>query len=398
MTGYPLGAMTGYPLGAMTGSPLGAMKRLRRLLPTTLLLVCLAPACSEGEARLGGRDRIPASKEARIPASKEARVPASKEGSTAGAAVLSSSPTGASPSGALRFRDGLGRWLHLKRRPARIAALSPSHVEGLFALGCGGRVVLRDRRADYPRAALALPAANGLNPAPEHIAGFRPELVLLSHGDANRLRGFESLGVRVAVFEPRTVAGVRANLELLAHICNAAPAALTRTLDAFDRRLEAARRYHTGARPRTYVELDGSDGAKPWTAGGSSLIGDVVRLAGGQNIFARLSRPYAQISAEEVLRAAPALIVVAHRGASPLRRPAWGALLARARTRIVSSIDPNLLSRPGPRIAEGVLQLARALHGGSWMRGNEVDRRRPEAAGAGRGPRAQGREPKTMDD
>lgn len=266
----------------------------------------------------------------------------------------------------VRVTDGIGREVRLGRPAWRIAALSPSNVEILFALGCGDRVVLRDRSSDFPPAATALPATNAFHLSAEHIAGYRPDLVLVSHLDSSRTAALAALGIPIAVFDPHRVTTVFSDIRTIGRLCGASKRAesLVRRLRA---RLDKVRREVAGlARQRVYVELDGSDPLKPWTAGARSLVDDVVRLAGGVNIFADLTRSATQVSAEAVFRRAPAIVLLAGgrrtSRAKLAQRPAWNRMPAIASGRIIDGIRPALLSRPGPRLVDGVEALAHALH------------------------------------
>jgi iron complex transport system substrate-binding protein len=264
----------------------------------------------------------------------------------------------------VRSVDGLGRSVELPRPARRIASLSPSNTEIVFLLGCGARLVLRDRASDYPRAARLLPATDPFRLSVEHIAGFAPDLVLASHLDSTRVAALGAVGLRVAVFDPVTVARVLEDVQAISRLCGR-PQVGQRWVEHARRRLRRLQRGRRDrARPRVYVELDGSDPLKPWTVGAGSLVGDVLRLAGGANLFADIDRRAAQVSVEEVLRRAPEVILLAARGATAasLRsRPGWERLPALAQGRVIDSIDPALIARPGPRLVEGVELLARAL-------------------------------------
>jgi iron complex transport system substrate-binding protein len=69
-------------------------------------------------------------------------------------------------TGPIRVVDDLGRAVALRRPAARIASLSPSNTEILFALGCGERIVLRDSVSTYPPRARRLPATSPFSLAP----------------------------------------------------------------------------------------------------------------------------------------------------------------------------------------------------------------------------------------
>jgi iron complex transport system substrate-binding protein len=122
----------------------------------------------------------------------------------------------------------------------------------------------------------------------------------------------------------------------------------------------------TSSRPKVFYELDATDPGKPWTAGPGSFIDRLITMAGGQNVGAVLSSEWGQLSLEELLRQDPDLIILgtANYGETPEKvrqRPGWNRLRAVREGRIYP-INADLISRPGPRIVEGLEAMARIIH------------------------------------
>jgi iron complex transport system substrate-binding protein len=115
------------------------------------------------------------------------------------------------------------------------------------------------------------------------------------------------------------------------------------------------------ARPTVYYEIDPT----PYTVGPDSFIGVLITKARGQNIVPKELGAFPQISPELVVQKNPAVIVLTHPGVADLsRRPGWGSLAAIRNQRICSFTGPqdNLLSRPGPRVAQGLQLLVGCFH------------------------------------
>ena len=119
-----------------------------------------------------------------------------------------------------------------------------------------------------------------------------------------------------------------------------------------------------------YYELDGTNPSSPYTAGPGSFIHDLLTLAGAANVAAAAAGPFPRISAEEIIRANPELIIVPIGGFSPpdvadpqrfAQRPGWEAIEA-VRRRAIRGVDADLVSRPGPRLVDGLKALARTIH------------------------------------
>ena len=118
--------------------------------------------------------------------------------------------------------------------------------------------------------------------------------------------------------------------------------------------------------PLVYYELDGTDPAKPWTAGPGTFIDYLIRKAHGENMGDSLNSEWVQISQEEVLIRDPDLILLGDSvfGMTPEQvtaRPGWDRLKA-ARNGTILPFNDDLVSRPGPRLVEGLEALAQAIH------------------------------------
>jgi iron complex transport system substrate-binding protein len=282
-------------------------------------------------------------------------------------AALEASPAGPS---AIEVVDVLGREVRMARPATRIAALSPGFTETLFAVGCGDRVVLRDRWSDHPAAALRIPQADGVKPSVRHVAGYDPDLVLLYSADREAIAAFDKVGLTAAAFDPRSFDEVVADLAKIGRLCGAGKEAdrLAGQMNAVRERIrgEVAR---AGVEPLAYVEIDGSDPVRPWTAGPGSFVHELLLTAGARNVAQDVSSPYAQVSAEAVIRADPQVILLLDAGHSSAvgsaeriaARPGWAGLRAVREQRVIDGIDRDILSRPGPRLAQGLAALHEAL-------------------------------------
>lgn len=268
--------------------------------------------------------------------------------------------------------DDHGLRVELAAPAQRIASLSPSNTEILHTLGCGGRIVLRDRLSDYPPEVRARPATDPFQLSPEHVAGYRPDLVLVSHGDPGRLAALRRTGLVAASFDPRSFAQLAANVRAIGSLCGARGRAEA-TVRTQEVRLSRVAERVRGLSPvRVFVELDGSDRTRPWTAGPGSFVDELLRRAGAENVAAGLGKPYGTMSAEAVFAARPDVILVASTAALQSQAlvalrssPGWRALDAVRAGRVVTAISPDLLTRPGPRLLEGLEALVAALHPGS---------------------------------
>jgi ABC-type Fe3+-hydroxamate transport system substrate-binding protein len=239
-------------------------------------------------------------------------------------------------------------------RPRRIVSLVPSLTEALFALGLGQRVVGVTDWCVHPREAVArLPKVGGTKtPDLAAVRALAPDLVIANR-EENRRRDVERLeqaGIPVWVTYPRSV---REGAELLREVAALGPPAASAHA-LVEATLEAVARAESrppGPVPRVFCPI----WRNPWmTVGADTYAHDLIRLCGGENVFAnREDRRYPRVTEEDIEAAAPEVILLPdepyrfeERDAQELRR----ARLPAARLGRIHLIDGTLVSWYGPRI------------------------------------------------
>ncbi len=249
---------------------------------------------------------------------------------------------------------------------ARVVSLSPSLTELVFALGFGDRLIGRSSACDYPPEAARAPVVGDFGRANlEVLESLKPDLVVATDlekpGIAKRL---DDMGIAAKVLPCEGWDQLmQAAREISASLGD--PGAGDRWVQSMQERRSALEKrvgehFATTPRPRVYIEVWGDP---PTTAGGVSFLHDVVTLAGGVNVAASLAQKYPHVGSEWVVRANPDVILLAYMmgTASPGdvgKRPGWGQIRAVQTGSICSSIPPDLLLRPGPRIIDGAEALA----------------------------------------
>lgn len=260
--------------------------------------------------------------------------------------------------------DDQGRAVHLAQPARRIVSLAPHVTELLYAAGAGERVVGAVQYSDYPEAAKKVARVGSYTAVDmEKVVALKPDLVVAwksGNRDAHldKLRG---LGIPVFINEPRKIDDVARSLSQLGRLAGteavAEPAA-----KAFRERYAAlAARYSARPKVRTFYEI--------WnrplmTINGEHLIADVMRLCGGENVFAKLPVLAPAIDVEAVLAAQPEAIVASGMGEA---RPEWlddwrkwTKLPAVARGNLFF-IPPDQIQRHTPRILDGAERLCGQL-------------------------------------
>jgi iron complex transport system substrate-binding protein len=248
--------------------------------------------------------------------------------------------------------------------PHRIVSLSPTATESLFAIGAGPQVVAVDDQSDYPKRAPRT-SLSGYTPNVEAIAGYRPDLVVLS-GDANDVvAGLRKLGISVllqpaaknlgeAYAEIRQLGAVTGHRRGAAKVVTAMKKTIAKVVKSTPKR-----------RFSVYHELTPDF----YSATSNTFIGRIYKLFGLRNIADAAdssSTGYPQLSGEYILSANPNLIVLAdtrccgQSAKAVASRPGWSGVAA-VRTGAVVGIDDSVASRWGPRVVQFVRAVGKAL-------------------------------------
>jgi iron complex transport system substrate-binding protein len=267
--------------------------------------------------------------------------------------------------------DDTGRQVQVAREPRRIVSAAPSNTEIVYALGLGDRLVAVTNLCDYPEDARSKPKIGGMRPNAEAIVAQQPDLVLGVRGlPADVIAALEGQQIPVAVFNPPDFAGVLADIRAVGRLTGATAAA-ERVAGTMQQRWRAVEeKAKTAAtRPTVFYEIDATNPAAVSAAGPGTFFDAMISTAGGVNVLAALTpgQQYPRVSAEVLLAANPQLIILDNalygESAETLaRRPGWNAIEAVQRGAIVGIPDPNVTSRAGPRLVEGLEIIAKAIH------------------------------------
>ncbi len=261
-------------------------------------------------------------------------------------------------------KDDLGQTIRLAAPARRIVSLAPHVTELLYAAGAGDRLAGAVQYSDYPEAAKQLPRVGGYSMVDlEAVIALKPDLVVAwksGNRDAH-LDKLRALNIPVYINEPRRIDDVADSLIRLGELAGSGPVARQAAERFRARHADLARRY-SGSAPVRLVYVIWNQPLM--TVNGQHLISDVVRLCGGENVFASLPQLAARISVEAVLAANPEAIVASGMGEA---RPdwlddwrKWKSLSAVQRNNLYF-IRPDLMQRHTPRILDGAQELCAHL-------------------------------------
>lgn len=295
---------------------------------------------------------------------------------TATAMPVDSAPTadtagqaGALPS--LTVTDALGRQVTFNAIPERIVSIAPSTTEILFAVGAGDKVVGVTKYCNYPPEADALPEIGGYSAdsiSVEAIVNLTPDLVVAGTADqAPVVEALDQAGIPALVFDPKSFDEVYANIEQIGDLTGTTAQADEVVAEMRGRIQAVTEKVATvpaEERPTVFYEVFDEP---LLTAGPNTFIGQMIALVGATSIFADAGEDYPTVSAEAIIERDPDAIVGPDSHGDKLtpellaQRPGWGDLSA-VKERRIYLLDGDMVSRPGPRLADATEALATVLY------------------------------------
>ncbi len=275
------------------------------------------------------------------------------------------------------FVDDLGREVDIPFPPASVVTLAPSLTEMVYFLGAWDLLTGCDVYSDYPAEAADVAKITNydLSINYEAVVAAEPDLILAAEiNSMEQIKDLEDLGLTVFyVKNPTTFDELWGSISMVSEVLGKSDAAIGLISELIDRVFavdsEMVHYYDTSENPTTplvFYELDATDPTKPWTAGAGTFISMIIEKAGGKNLGDDVEGEWVQVGLETLLDMDPEVILLGdyYYGNTPdvvAARTGWDGISAVANGQMFG-FDDNLVSRPGPRLVEGLETIARILH------------------------------------
>ena len=272
----------------------------------------------------------------------------------------------APPAFPVTVTDDEGTAVTIPAEPQKIVSLTPATTETLFALGAGSRVVGKvEDVANFPPEAASIPVVATFSSVDvEKIVSSGADLVVSGGAGLTQGAAVEQLrraDIPVIVSYPTTVDAAIAGFRLLGRAVGAADAG-NKLADDTKAKIDelAGSVANVTHKPRLFYEIDITGGI--FTPPADSIYGEMFKLAGADPISGDASY---SISLEDLVAADPEVILLgdAAYGVKPedlAKRPGWGDMTA-VKQGAIFPIDDILVTRPGPRLVDGLQALIQAI-------------------------------------
>ncbi len=258
-------------------------------------------------------------------------------------------------------------------QPQRIVSIAPNATEIVALLGAGDRLVGVCDFCVWPAEIAAVPRVGGfIDPSLERILHLEPDLLILRGDNPEIERLCRNNGIRLFRDPTESFDDIPATVRLLGDLLGRRDEA-ERIVADMDQALARVERAVAGRpRPRVFfcIARKPDSLANVTTAGRDTFVDELIRRAGGENIFGASDVPYPQLSLEEILKRQPDVIIEAmeSQDVAPATRERianqWKSLgdLPASRHGRVHVLTENFLLIPSPRIVHSVRLLARLFH------------------------------------
>lgn len=252
---------------------------------------------------------------------------------------------------------------------ARYISLAPSTTEILFALGLDKEVLAVSSYCNYPpEASKKEKIGDFSSPNVEKIAWLKPDFIFCTGLEqAPVIEKLKKIGLKVYVCDPVSLKGLYASIEEIGGITSTKEKAAVLVENIKNRIASVSAKLKSiprSQRKKVFVEI--------WnepltTAGKGSYMDELITLAGGINIASDTIIPYSIFSQEEVIKRDPDCIIIAymdkkHPAQNLKKRFGWQKIKAVENSRVFNDINPDILLRPGPRIAQAVEEVYKRLY------------------------------------
>ena len=267
----------------------------------------------------------------------------------------------------------LGAIVAAQSPPKRIVSLVPALTEMLYAIGAGSQVIAVSSYDEYPPEVKSLPRVGALlDPDTERIIVLKPDLVITYGSQVDLQAQMKRAGIPSFDYRHGGLGHILTTMKELGARTGRTPEA-EKAVAAIEARLAAVRASVEGKRrPRTLLVFSREPKTlrNMYVSGGRGFLHDMLEIAGGEDVFNDIDKESVQVSTETILARAPEVIIELRPEEIPAGQPmrdelaSWGRLASvpAVRNQKVIFISGHAVTVPGPRVAEGVERMAKALH------------------------------------
>ncbi|MEA0553944.1 ABC transporter substrate-binding protein [Lysinibacillus irui] len=268
----------------------------------------------------------------------------------------------------MTITDAIGKDITLEAPPEKIVSLIPSNTEILFSLGLKDEIVGVTDNDDYPPEVAEKEKVGGMEYNIEKIIALNPDIVF-SHESSMSLseaaiEQLESAGVKVFVVNnAQDFNETYTTIEQLGRATGKLPEA-EEVIANMKAKVEEVLAKVKDVEPKK-VLVEASDEPDIYTAGNGTFMNAMLEMIHAENVAADADDWY-KIDAEQIIAKNPDVIVVTYHYVPDIltkipQRAGFDTINA-VKNKAIVQVDENTTSRQGPRLGEGLEELAKAIY------------------------------------
>src|SRR6056297_654291 len=270
----------------------------------------------------------------------------------------------------VQYEDDLGHKIIMEKEPERIISPAPSVTELMYFLGLEDKLVGVTTYANYtPEAAEKEKIGSVTEANIEKIITLEPDLIIAdSINKRETLKRLNDLGLAAVGFNPLDIEETIDMIKTVGWLTGSSKKAdqIAEKMDFRLKKIESliAEKLQEGKRPDVFYEI-WSDPL--YTAGDNTFINNVIEIAGGNNIGKNAEGAWPRFGIESLILADPDVYISSPHSAAGgitvkdiLNRPLFSELTAVKKKRVYL-VDQDKISRPSPRIIDGLKEIAAAI-------------------------------------
>lgn len=269
------------------------------------------------------------------------------------------------------MKDATGKEVMISSEPKKIITLSPSITETLFELGLDDEVIGVTTNDNFPKEATKKEKVGDMNPNIEKIISLTPDLVLIDESSISSneagLQQLRDAGITVFVVpNANSFEETYDDITLIGDVTNKADEADDIVDDMKDTVADVQQKIKEADVETRKVFVETSDAPDIYTAGDGSYMQEMFDLISADNIAKDGGKDWYKIDPEAIVKGNPDVIIVKYDYVPDIiekvkKRDGFNTITAVKEDRVVQ-VDDDTTSRTGPRLADGLEEIAEAVY------------------------------------
>ncbi|MGM9923227.1 MAG: helical backbone metal receptor [Bacillus sp. (in: firmicutes)] len=269
------------------------------------------------------------------------------------------------------IKDSTGKDITIEEKPEKIVSLLPSLTEILFALGLDEEIVGVSDYDNYPEATADKEKVGSQDMNLEKILALQPDVAFLQEyhvqNHANAIKQLEDAGITVIVPEgdQKSFEDAYDVMRLIAKATGTEKEADAIIAD-MEERVAAIKEKAKNVKEKKTVWVEVSPQPDIFTTGKDTFMNEMLGMIGAENA-AKDQVGWVKMSEEEAVKLNPDVIITTYgyyvedAAEQVLNRKGWAEIPA-VKNKQVFDVDSDTVTRPGPRLVDGVEELAKVIY------------------------------------